>query len=136
LLQCLYDQHTSTQVRSSHGFPFQFKMRLLTRWWPSRQHLYRVHAPPENYCSSCYEVFNNRSQLDSHIRRRPPCEIATPMFTEKITHQQSIQLKKKQYGKTTAENWYSIFRILFPKAQLPESPCRFPFTQDTRPMLR
>jgi hypothetical protein len=81
-------------------------------------------------------VFDNRSQLDSHIRRQPAYEIATPMFTEKITDQQFIQLKKQQYGKTTAENWYSIFKILFPKAQLPESPCKFLFTQDARPTLR
>lgn len=58
------------------------------------------------------------------------------MFTEKITDQQFAQLKKKQYGKTTAQNWYAIFEILFPQAELPESPCKPLFTKNTHPLLR
>jgi hypothetical protein len=59
----------------------------------------------------------------NHLRQRPPCDVGDPMFTDRITDEQLTQLKQKQHGRSAAENWYSVFVILFPSAPRPESPC-------------
>ena len=89
-----------------------------------RQHLYRVHCKPKYYCESCFEVFSAREHLTEHARRRPAYEIQVPLFTERVTDEQVRELKKKHPGQSIAEGWFMIFRILFPTAPLPVSPCK------------
>jgi hypothetical protein len=87
-----------------------------------KQHLYRTHRRPDFYCRSCFEIFKSEAQLDSHIRKRPSCEPREPQFAEKMSVEQMADVKRRKPGKTPADTWFAIFRILFPEAPLPQSP--------------
>ena len=87
-----------------------------------KQHLYRVHRRPEFYCRSCFQVFQSENQLDIHSRTRPSCLPCESRFAEKMTVEQMSSVKRRKPGKSPADTWFVIFRILFPEAPLPESP--------------
>ena len=87
-----------------------------------KQHLYRTHRKPDFYCRSCFEIFKSEAQLDTHTRKRPPCEPCEPHFAEKMSVEQMADVKRRKPGKTPADTWFAIFRILFPEAPLPQSP--------------
>lgn len=91
-----------------------------------KQHLYRVHKRPEYYCGSCYAIFKTRHLLDAHTRQRPPCQICPSRFPEKMTDDQSNAIKRRNMGGKVHEEWYKIFKILFPNAALPASPYASP----------
>jgi hypothetical protein len=87
-----------------------------------KQHLYRTHRKPDFYCRSCFEIFKSEAQLDTHTRKRPSCEPCEPHFAEKMSVEQIADVKRRKPGKTPADTWFAIFRILFPEAPLPQSP--------------
>jgi hypothetical protein len=87
-----------------------------------KQHLYRVHRLPEYHCLSCYDVFDTRTELEAHSRRRPACEVCPTKFAERMTAEQMQQIKRKQPGSTVNETWYNIYSILFPGSTQPASP--------------
>lgn len=70
-------------------------------------------------------TFEKDSELDSHCKQETPCERQSErQFQEKINDQQLTQIRKKRLGADPRSSWNAIFKILFPQAPLPESPCR------------
>jgi hypothetical protein len=70
-------------------------------------------------------TFEEDDKFESHCRQEPPCERQSErQFQEKINDQQLAQIKKKRLGADARSSWNAIFKILFPQADLPESPCR------------
>lgn len=88
-----------------------------------KQHLYRVHRRPDHYCGSCFQLFKSQDDRDAHGRQRPACEPKFPqLFTEKMTVDQMVQIRRRDVGAHPSDNWYNIFKILFPGKPLPYSP--------------
>ena len=87
-----------------------------------KQHLYRVHCKPEHYCGRCSEVFDSRDGLDLHSRQSSPCAVGLVKYDDRMTVDQTQQLKRKMRGRNVSDAWYSIYQLLFPKASLPKSP--------------
>jgi hypothetical protein len=88
-----------------------------------RQHLQRIHERPKNYCGRCYQVYSTRSELDEHTNQVLRCAPSMPRYTERMTDEQSSAIRRKHPKETAEENWYRIWRILFPGANAPASPC-------------
>lgn len=87
-----------------------------------KQHLYRVHRRPENYCGSCYSVFDSQGESEAHTRQRPVCENAEDPFREKMDKDQMKEIKKRNIGMTPHAEWFKIYVTLFPGAvEPPES---------------
>jgi hypothetical protein len=42
-----------------------------------------------------------------------------------VTEDQREKLKKRFRGKKSEENWNNVFKLLFPDAELPDSPCKY-----------
>ena len=89
----------------------------------NRQHLQRIHERPKNYCGRCYHVYSTRSELDEHTNQASRCAPSMPKYTERMTDEQSSAIRRKHPKETPEENWYRIWRILFPEADAPASPC-------------
>ncbi|KAL9108600.1 MAG: hypothetical protein Q9227_006686 [Pyrenula ochraceoflavens] len=88
-----------------------------------KSHLYRVHSKPAYYCGRCYAEFNTQEDLDEHTRLTTGCELCdSPKYTERMTTEQRNRVRRRAHGKSAEENWYDIFKILFPGAGLPDSP--------------
>ena len=87
-----------------------------------KQHLYRVHRRPDHYCGRCYQVCRSEALLEEHVRSDPRCQLSGPLFQEKMTVAQIEQIKRRRPGKSVSDNWYGIFKILFPDSTPPESP--------------
>ena len=88
-----------------------------------RQHLQRIHERPKNYCGRCYQVYSTRSKLDEHTNQASRCTSSMPRYTERMTDEQSLAIRRKHPKETAEENWYRIWRVLFPEANAPASPC-------------
>jgi hypothetical protein len=88
-----------------------------------RQHLQRIHERPKNYCGRCYQVYSTRSELDEHTNQASRCAPSMPRYTERMTDEQSLAIRRKHPKETAEENWYRIWRVLFPEANAPASPC-------------
>lgn len=46
-----------------------------------------------------------------------------------MTSEQRNKIHRKQPGKSDEDNWFEIYRILFPQADLPNSPCNLALVQ-------
>lgn len=87
-----------------------------------KQHLYRVHRRPEYYCPVCNQACESQGILDKHIRRRNCAERNPQLYVEKMTTDQMKEIKRRNKKETPVQNWFGIFKILFPEAPLPMSP--------------
>ena len=83
-----------------------------------KQHLYRVHQYPAFHCPRCFDDLVNKDRLNRHLR--DGCEARECPYPEKFSD--SSELKKKWPGKSMADSWYKVFKILFPGHRLPASP--------------
>jgi hypothetical protein len=59
------------------------------------------------------------SDLDTHARQRPRCEIAPPKYEEKIDRDQMNAIKRRTMGTDPLDEWFRIYAILFPGSRLP-----------------
>jgi hypothetical protein len=86
-------------------------------------HLFRdkAHRLPI-YCPVCSTTFDEEDIRDEHIRATA-CQRKPPIQWEGITSGQRQQLSKRSQSTISPEdNWYAIFRLLFPNHPLPHSP--------------
>ena len=118
-LACPYFKHEPTRYselnnternyRSCSTCPLKDISRL-------KQHLYRIHGRPDNYCNRCYQVFQSGIILEEHNRSDPPCQLSGQLFQEKMTSTQIALIKRRRPGKRVHENWSnystSCFRAL------------------------
>ncbi|TDZ31465.1 hypothetical protein C8035_v001368 [Colletotrichum spinosum] len=101
-----------------------FKRFKLKRVKDVKQHLNRKHAAPENYCPRCWTIFEGRAQWDAHTRsttcsgsaqRSEQLDVMTP-------GQQRDVAKRTDSILTEPDQWFSIWKILFPEKEAPQSP--------------
>ena len=82
----------------------------------------RVHRIPV-HCARCSKIFPTEDERDGHLREQPQCLIEPPRRWDGISESQKRQLAKRvSIKKTKEENWYFIFKTLFPDTTLPETP--------------
>jgi hypothetical protein len=96
---------------------------ILTRIPDVKQHLARRHIMPL-YCPGCGALFENEEERDAHIvqhMRNPGSvnnNVGEVQRPEGITKQQREQLKKRVPSNLTpAEQWFTVFDIVFPGHQ-------------------
>lgn len=87
-----------------------------------KQHLYRVHMQPEQYCPRCGQEFDHHDLFIAHSHEEILCDIRELPFKEKMTIEQRKAVHKRTPGKCPSRVWFEIFAILFPGAPTPSSP--------------
>ena len=87
-----------------------------------KQHLYRTHTRPAQYCPRCGREFDRQDLLEAHIRETTSCTVQELPFKEKMTAEQKDSVHKRTPRKHPSKVWFEIFRILFPDARTPSSP--------------
>lgn len=101
----------------------------LTKMSYVKQHIARVHQMPL-HCQICNEVFQTEDQLREHVRSTS-CEPQPYTPPDAVTDEQTIQLRSRaDHKKTTEDQWYEVFDILFPGRQRPTSVYLEPDSQD------
>lgn len=94
-----------------------------------KQHIARVHQMPL-HCQICNEVFQTEDQLREHV---PSTSYEPQPYTppDAVMEEQTIQLRSRaDHKKTTEDQWYEVFDILFPGRQRPTSVYLEPDSQD------
>jgi len=87
----------------------------------NRQHLARRHRIPI-HCARCSKTFGSEDLRDQHLREEL-CEVLPAKEWDGINDVQRKQLGGRvSWKRTREENWYIIFKILFPESPLPASP--------------
>ncbi|KAI0381760.1 hypothetical protein F5Y04DRAFT_280410 [Hypomontagnella monticulosa] len=87
-----------------------------------KQHAYRKHMKPKNYCPVCFEVFQETSDRDGHIQKQKCTARAAPIF-DGISEQQRKKLNRKvNRGRNDEEHWYNVWDTIFPGECRPRSP--------------
>ncbi|KAK7745750.1 hypothetical protein SLS62_009631 [Diatrype stigma] len=93
-----------------------------------KQHLRRSHRRPP-YCPKCWQVFGDENGRDVHIRAESCLALdaagtpASASALEGITSAQQEQLERRVDKKLSrADQWYSMYAVLFPDCPRPESP--------------
>ena len=90
-----------------------------------RQHIFRVHQVPI-HCVRCSQTFSSEDERDSHLRSIPGCAIQPNQTWIGLNETQKMQLAQRVSSKKSKEeNWYSVYKILFPGEPEPASPCTF-----------
>jgi len=110
---CKKDSTGSIRYRTCYRY-------TLARVRDVKQHLRRCHRLPI-YCSICMTIFEDEADRDAHTRVRSCVDrISTPI--EGVSEAQWRQLEKRVPPKMTEEEqWYTVFEILFPGQQRPQS---------------
>jgi len=89
-----------------------------------KQHLLRVHCQPDVYCPTCGKVWarDKKELMHRHIRERS-CK-HREVKLEGITEEQRGRLLGLKSSRGTAEDadqWFSMWNILFPEKQRPDT---------------
>ena len=89
-----------------------------------KQHLARSHAEDAFSCQRCKAKFEDEDEQERHLqaaadtvcvyKQRDPGD-------RRITRQQQVALSKKSKPGTDREQWFAVWRILFPGCQEPQS---------------
>ncbi|KAH7324975.1 hypothetical protein B0I35DRAFT_425295 [Stachybotrys elegans] len=94
---------------------------VLKRIKDVKQHLSRNHKQMI-YCPTCGLTFQRQAESDAHVRSRR-CEISDHAVPEGITREQEESLGRRVDRKLSLrDQWYSVWNIIFPGEQPPESP--------------
>lgn len=83
-----------------------------------KQHLTRRHTPGL-YCQRCFHVFQDQASHNQHVLVAS-CTRTLSAQLEVVSQYQSTQLSEKSRGSLT-DQWYAIWRILFPGQPRPSS---------------
>ncbi|KAH6975069.1 hypothetical protein BKA56DRAFT_82828 [Ilyonectria sp. MPI-CAGE-AT-0026] len=97
--------------------------KTLRRIRDVKQHLTRKHTP-EFYCECCCATFDNEDSHRRHVTHvsGEVCVHDPTVVLDGISHQQHRRLSKKSDFKLTdQEQWFSVWDILFPGSQRPDS---------------
>lgn len=99
----------------------QCRNKVLRKICRMKYHLWRGHLMPI-HCDVCFMEFDNTQDRATHIRQRN-CELRDPKAWDCITEEQRAQIKRRVKTKMTEEEqWYEVYRILFPGDPVPDSP--------------
>ncbi|KAI1086551.1 hypothetical protein F5B19DRAFT_498246 [Rostrohypoxylon terebratum] len=96
----------------------RYNLKDITR---VKQHLDRVHERP-HFCPVCWTKFRLEEEYQYHIRERK-CSVRPEVAIEGVTSEQKKLLKCRSDTRLSKrEQWYAIYRILFPDKPQPTSP--------------
>jgi hypothetical protein len=86
------------------------------------QHLWNSHHRP-HYCPACFSEFETAAICDDHIRERS-CPLRQAPMPDGLSEEQIQQLSQLVPTPeiTEAEQWYSIWDLVFPGEQAPSVP--------------
>lgn len=134
LFACPYAKYDSKRYSAANLEELNYRgcsQSYLTDLARVKQHLYRVHERPQHHCPTCFETFKNQTQCIKHYEMRSCASRPCP-FTEKMSTEQLMMIKKKNRGTDPYLGWYEIYKTLFPGTHLPMSPyAAFTATTDT-----
>jgi len=85
-----------------------------------KRHVCRDHRIPY-YCPTCFEVFDVSKAKDNHIRARN-CPRRDLSRRPGVTEKQVKLVARVSKDLPESKQWFSIFRILFPRRREPPSP--------------
>ncbi|KAI1325686.1 hypothetical protein F5Y16DRAFT_422642 [Xylariaceae sp. FL0255] len=103
---------------SSYSCCYKYRMTAIRR---VKQHLRRHHKRPLQ-CPTCSQIFPSEEDYDPHVESRS-CTSQPRVEPEGVTRLQQKSLERMSDRRlSVSEQWFSIFRILFPGSPLPESP--------------
>jgi hypothetical protein len=125
LFACPYAKYNPTRYSERNEVEASYRgcsSKLLRNIGRVKQHLYRTHTRPAQYCPRCGREFDRQDFLEAHIRETTTCNLQELPFKEKMTAEQKDSVHKKTPGKHPRKAWLEIFRILFPGAREPSSP--------------
>jgi hypothetical protein len=93
-----------------------------------REHIYRVHEAPLR-CRVCGQKFPNGHE-DAYTTHQSTCceeqRLLPPL--KGMTADMKIKIRDRhKHGQNPSEydKWFDIYRILFPNARFPPSPCKW-----------
>jgi hypothetical protein len=102
----------------NHGTCYR---RNLTKISYVKQHLDRRHSVPI-HCVLCLRVFPTEEECRAHQRERS-CDVREYVKPEGISPEQRELLKRRaQQNQSQEDQWFEIYRLLFPGSPLPYSP--------------
>ena len=125
LFACPYAKYNPVRYSERNEVEASYRgcsSKLLRNISRVKQHLYRIHTRPAQYCPRCGREFDGQDLLEAHIRETTTCNVQELPFKEKMTTEQKDSVHKKTPGKHPCKAWFEIFRILFPDARKPSSP--------------
>ncbi|KAL6865535.1 hypothetical protein ACO1O0_001629 [Amphichorda felina] len=116
ILACPFAKRHPSKYRHCYAF-------VISRIQDVKQHLWRHHQMPI-YCRRCRDTFKTEEELDEHATSVVSCEIRQVPVFEGVTMEQVMQLKRTRApaNKSIEEQWYGIYKVLFPDHPLPSSP--------------
>jgi len=86
-----------------------------------KQHISKNHPFP-TYCSVCMEIFETPHVRDAHTRAQN-CQRRPLVGWEGVTEVHRQQMRRKPpKGTSEEEQWFMIFKMLFPELPCPSSP--------------
>ena len=125
LFACPYAKYDPTRYSERNEVETNYRAcssKVLRNISRVKQHLYRVHMRPAQYCPRCGNEFERQDLLEAHFRETTTCDIQELSFQEKMTMEQRDAVHKRTPGKCPRKAWFEIFGILFPNARKPDSP--------------
>lgn len=116
VLACPFYKKDPIQHKRCHGY-------VLTRIAYVKQHLFRHHVQPL-HCPVCMIRFGDDESRDEHIRaqscQKRPAEEQPDGMTPK--QEKQLRAKRANQKQSEEEQWYEIFKLLFPDTERPSSP--------------
>ncbi|KAL0932110.1 uncharacterized protein CTRU02_213062 [Colletotrichum truncatum] len=108
------------QDRAKHLNCLHFQLKRVK---DVKQHIFRKHR---FHCSNCYEIFPDGQELDDH-RKVITCQANTwprdEAIGSSISNQQKDQLGVRASSSLTEKDqWFSVWKIIFPHLEQPPSP--------------
>ncbi|KAK4184902.1 hypothetical protein QBC35DRAFT_362506, partial [Podospora australis] len=95
-----------------------------------QQHLTRKHFP-DFYCEYCLDTFPDGPSHESHVEARTCQRPSHSTYPTLITHKQQRELSRRSNSHLPApDQWFSIWKIIFPDTPLPKSPYMDPILPD------
>jgi hypothetical protein len=116
MLACPFYKHNPTKYRLCLTRADLRSVRDLV------QHLWNLHHRP-HYCPVCFSEFETAAICDDHIRERS-CPLRQAPTPDGLSEEQIQQLSQLVPTPeiTEAEQWYSIWGLVFPEKQVPSVP--------------
>ena len=82
-----------------------------------KQHIYRKHRLPELYCPTCHAVFENAKSRDGHLVANI-CKPSRLLESDGVSvDRKALMMRYDSRGKPVKQQWYDLWRILFPKVE-------------------
>jgi hypothetical protein len=98
------------------------RQKILETITRMKQHLHRCHEVPI-HCYVCYEEFSSTDDCSIHVRLLSCTKKPEKQWKGRMTESQKRAIKRRtDTRKSKDEQWYDVFKILFPGHPLPKNP--------------